>query len=64
MFTGLGDDGVGWLAGLVDFAGRRDNLALREAASLALACNLAMVLLAIAAILATIPRGKGPARAG
>lgn len=56
VFTGLGRKGVDWLDAVVNHAGREDNQALREAASVALACNLLMVLLAIAAILATIPK--------
>ena len=63
VFTALsGDDGgVRWLEGVITFTGRQDNLALREAAFVALACNLAMVLLAIASVLVAVPPGK-PAR--
>ncbi len=43
---------------LVSFAGRQDNLAIREAAIIALAFNLLMVGAAIVAILMTIPKGK------
>ncbi|MFA7443843.1 MAG: MFS transporter [Lysobacteraceae bacterium] len=57
VFTGLASEGgVGWLETLLGYVGRQDNLALREAASVALGCNLAMVLLAIIAIAVTIPK--------
>ena len=61
VFTGLssGGEGVAWLEALTTFTGRQDNLALREAAFVALGCNLAMVAAAIAAILLTIPAGSG-----
>ena len=59
VFTGLSaDGGAGWVDALTGFAGRQDNVALREAAFVALACNLAMVLAAVAAIVLTIPAGK------
>ncbi|MGY0632796.1 MFS transporter [Luteimonas sp. A478] len=60
VFTALSGDGGGvpWLQALTTFAGRQDNLALREAAFVALACNLAMVLAAIVAIMLTIPAGR------
>jgi DHA2 family multidrug resistance protein-like MFS transporter len=59
VFTGLAaDGGAGWVDALTGFAGRQDNVALREAAFVALACNLAMVLAAVAAIVLTIPAGK------
>ena len=58
VFTTLSGSGAGvaWLQSLTTFAGRQDNLALREAAFVALACNLAMVVAAIVAIMLTIPR--------
>lgn len=43
---------------LMDFAGRQDNIAIREAAMIALLFNFFMVILAIVAILKTIPKGK------
>lgn len=64
VFTGLAGDGEGvaWLQALTTFAGRQDNLALREAAFVALGCNLVMVVLAFLAVLATIPGGRPGAR--
>ena len=60
IFTALGasDAGVHWLEGVITFQGRQDNLAIREAAMVALAFNLLMVGVAIASILLTIPPGK------
>ncbi|HEX5970992.1 MAG TPA: MFS transporter [Gemmatimonadaceae bacterium] len=46
-----------WVAGVVTFVGRQDNLAIREAALVAFAANLLMVVAAIAAIMLTVPGG-------
>jgi hypothetical protein len=46
------------LEGVVTFQGRQDNLAIREAAIIALAFNVFMVLVAIMAIMLTVPKGK------
>jgi DHA2 family multidrug resistance protein-like MFS transporter len=75
IFTALSADHGGpgsWLAGVLTFAGRQDNLALREAALLAFAANLLMIVAAILAIMGLVPKGKAheesrqptPARAG
>jgi MFS transporter, DHA2 family, multidrug resistance protein len=59
IFTALGaGSGIRWLEGVVTFQGRVDNLAVREAAMVALGFNLVMVAVAIASILLTIPPGK------
>ncbi len=59
IFTALGaGSGVRWLEGVLTFQGRVDNLALREAAMVALGFNVLMVAVAIASILLTIPPGK------
>jgi DHA2 family multidrug resistance protein-like MFS transporter len=60
IFTALsGDTGSGrWLDGVITFAGRQDNLAVREAALIALAFNLVMVAAAIVSIMLTVP-GQG-----
>jgi hypothetical protein len=50
--------GIRWLEGVVTFQGRVDNLALREAAMVALGFNVLMVAVAIPSILLTIPAGK------
>src|SRR5690606_22140794 len=71
VFTGLAaGGGAGWAGALAGVGGRQDTVALREAAFVALACNLAMVRAAVAAVVLTIPAGKreawrgGPARTG
>lgn len=60
IFTALGasDAGIQWLEGVITFQGRHDNLAIREAAMVALGFNLLMVVGAIVSILLTIPAGK------
>lgn len=61
IFTALSADegGVNWLPGVISFAGRQDNVAVREAATLALGANLLMIVAAIIAILLFVPKGKG-----
>lgn len=49
---------INWLDGVVTFQGRQDNLAIREAAIVALAFNVFMVLVAIVSIMLTVPKGK------
>ena len=46
-----------WVAGVVTFVGRQDNLAIREAALVAFVANLLMVVAAIVAIMLTVPSG-------
>ena len=60
IFTALaGDNGsVRWLEGVITFAGRQDNLAVREAAFIALGFNGLMVAIAIVAIMLTVPKGR------
>jgi DHA2 family multidrug resistance protein-like MFS transporter len=59
IFAALGaGTGIRWLEGVVTFQGRIDNLAVREAAMVALGFNLLMVAVAIASIVLTIPPGK------
>jgi DHA2 family multidrug resistance protein-like MFS transporter len=62
IFTALSadNDSTHWLDGVITFAGRQDNLAVRQAAMIALAFNLLMVVGAIVSIMLTIP--KGPKR--
>jgi MFS transporter, DHA2 family, multidrug resistance protein len=52
---------VNWLEGVITFQGRQDNVAIRQAAIIALAFNLFMVLVAIMAIMLTVPRGGSTA---
>lgn len=60
VFTALaGDSGsVRWLEGVITFTGRQDNLAVREAAFVALGFNVLMVVAAIVSIVLTVPRGR------
>ena len=60
IFTALSGDNapVDWIAGVITFAGRQDNLALREAALFAFGANLLMIVAAIIAILLTVPTGR------
>ena len=47
-----------WLDGVMTFAGRQDNLAVRQAAMVALGFNLLMVVAAIVSIVLTAPNGS------
>jgi DHA2 family multidrug resistance protein-like MFS transporter len=60
IFTALSADTapVDWVAGVITFVGRQDNLALREAALFAFGANLLMVAAAIISIMLTVPKGK------
>jgi DHA2 family multidrug resistance protein-like MFS transporter len=64
IFTALSGDGASatWLDGVITFSGRQDNLAVREAAIVALGFNVLMVVVAIVSIMLTVPKGtKAPA---
>jgi DHA2 family multidrug resistance protein-like MFS transporter len=58
IFTALSaeDEPFRWLSGVITFSGRQDNVALRQAAVVALGFNLAMVAAAIVSIVLTVPR--------
>ncbi|CAM5199472.1 hypothetical protein CDEF62S_03631 [Castellaniella defragrans] len=56
IFTALNGNGADWLAGAITFVGRQDNLAVREAAMIALGFNVLMVAVAILSIMLTIPK--------
>ncbi|ASK27363.1 MFS transporter [Neisseria chenwenguii] len=58
VFTALRTGEGGILGGVIDFVGRQDNVAVREAATVALAINLLMIVAAIISIMLTIPKGK------
>lgn len=51
---------VNWLEGVITFEGRQDNLAIRQAAIIALVFNVLMVLVATLSIMLTVPKGKKP----
>jgi DHA2 family multidrug resistance protein-like MFS transporter len=63
IFTALSANpgALNWLEGVLTFQGRQDNLAIRQAAIIALAFNVFMVLIAIMAIMLTVPKGKSTA---
>ena len=58
IFTALsgGGQSVYWLDGVITFGGRQDNVAIRQAALIALAFNLLMVVTAIVSIMLTVPK--------
>ena len=60
IFTAMsaGHDSTHWLDGVITFAGRQDNVAVRRAAMMALAFNLLMVVGAIVSIVLTVPKGQ------
>ena len=59
IFTALSGNSasVNWLDGVITFAGRQDNLAVREAAIVALGFNVLMIATAVMSILLTVPKG-------
>jgi DHA2 family multidrug resistance protein-like MFS transporter len=61
IFTALSanDGSVQWLSGVMTFAGRQDNVGIRQAALIALGFNLFMVVAAIVSIMLTVPKGRG-----
>ena len=60
IFTALrvNNESIHWLEGVITFVGRQDNVAIREAAIIALGFNLLMVVFAMVSIMLTIPKGK------
>lgn len=60
IFTALSGDSASanWLDGVITFLGRQDNLAVRQAAIVALGFNVLMVVMAIISIMLTVPKGK------
>lgn len=58
IFTALraSPESVSWLDGVITFYGRQDNLAVRQAAIIALMFNVFMVLVAIMSIMLTVPK--------
>jgi DHA2 family multidrug resistance protein-like MFS transporter len=61
IFTVLSgsDQSIHWLSGLITFAGRQDNVMVRQAAMVALGFNLLMVAAAVIAIMKTVPDERG-----
>ena len=52
------DSRIAWMEGVISYLGRQDNVAVRQAAFVALAINLLMVVAAIVSIMLTIPARK------
>ena len=61
IFTALSasDEASQWLSGMLTFAGRQDNVQVRQAAVMALGFNLLMVVAAIVSIMLTVPKAQG-----
>ena len=55
-------ESINWLEGVITFVGRQDNLAVREAAIIALMFNVFMVLVAILSIMLTVPKANAEKR--
>lgn len=64
IFTALSANpqSITWLEGVITFVGRQDNLAVREAAIIALMFNVFMVLVAILSIMLTVPKASAEKR--
>ena len=60
VFTALSESNrsITWIEGVISYLGRQDNLAVRQAAFVALAINLLMVVAAVVSIMLTIPERK------
>lgn len=58
IFTALSasPESIAWFEGVITFEGRQDNLAVRQAAIIALMFNVFMVAVAITSIMLTVPR--------
>ncbi|MHB9054631.1 MAG: MFS transporter [Paludibacteraceae bacterium] len=60
VFTALNvGEHITWLEGVLTFAGRQDNVVIRQAASIALGINLLMIVMAIISIMFMIPKWDG-----
>jgi DHA2 family multidrug resistance protein-like MFS transporter len=62
IFTAISasHDAMPWLSGVLTFAGRQDNVQVRQAALIALAFNLTMVVAAVVSIMLTVPKTPRP----
>lgn len=60
IFTALSAnrESAHWIEGVITFSGRQDNVAVRQAALIALGFNLLMVVAAIVSIMLTVPKGR------
>src|SRR5690606_25084748 len=66
VFTAFSADetAVQWIEGVIAYLGRQENIAIREAAQIALGVNLLMVVAAILSIMMTIPKSVKGSAAG
>lgn len=64
LFTAFSSSGAQFVGDVLINQGRTDNTAIRQAAVIALAFNLLMVVIAIVSIVATVPKGKEKATEG
>ena len=55
-------ENITWIEGVITFVGRQDNVVIRQAATIALAVNLLMIVLAIISIVVTIPKSDGKSK--
>ncbi|MDO5665500.1 MAG: MFS transporter [Bacteroidia bacterium] len=55
-------ENITWMEGVITFVGRQDNVVIRQAATIALAVNLLMIVLAIVSIVVTIPKSDGKSK--
>jgi DHA2 family multidrug resistance protein-like MFS transporter len=60
LFTALSaqTESARWLDGVITFAARQDNVAIRQAALISLAFNMLIVVAAIVSIMLTVPKGR------
>ena len=61
VFTAISADAasIQWIEGVISYIGRQDNIAVRQAAFVALVVNLLMVVAAVVSIMMTIPKSAG-----
>ncbi|MDR6620166.1 MFS transporter [Sinomonas atrocyanea] len=64
VFTALGSTGAQFVGDVLTNHGRTDNIDLRQAAVVALVFNLLMVVVAIASIMMTVPKGREDSSTG
>lgn len=58
LFTALSESGLDLIGAAVEFTGRQDNLAVREAGTIGLAFNALMAIAALISIIIFIPKQK------
>lgn len=61
IFTALSGSGLDVIGAAIEFSGRQDNVAVREAGMVGLAFNAVMAIAALVSVLVFIPKGKAAA---